>query len=103
MTDFKLTRTVAETHVDDDHAVPAASPMDAWRMASSILVGLNKAIKKAEEERSAALAQGNGNPFAPGVSTPSQIAEALIEARRVLAPQLHATAKSSGLAMPEGC
>ena len=29
-------------------------------------------------------------------------AEALIEARRVLAPQLHATAKSSGLAMPEG-
>lgn len=101
MTEFKSTRTT-ETHVDDDHAAPSVPQRDSWMMATSILVGINKAIKQAEEERNAALAKGNGNPFAPGVSTPTHTAQALIEARRVLAPQLHATAKSSGLPMPEG-
>lgn len=109
MTAFKTSRATSEattrtteTHVDDDHAVPSVPQRDSWMMATSILVGLDKAIKQAETERNAALAKGNNNPFAPGVSTPTQIAQALIEARRVLAPQLHATAKSSGLPMPEG-
>jgi len=70
-------------------------------MASSILVGLHKAVKVANTEYTACVAAGNANPFAPGISQANQILEALSIAKRDLASDMTRIARSSGLAMPE--
>lgn len=102
MTD-QNTNTAADTHaIDDDHAAPKVTQMDSWRMSTSILVGLNKAIQAAQAEHAAIFEASGGDHFAPGLSSKQQIVEALIEAKKSLSPDLHRIARSSGYPLPEG-
>lgn len=91
-----------DTHVDDDHATPSAPKMDSWYMATSILVGINKALRQVENERAVILDKHNGNPLAPGLMRLGHLTEALMDARKSLSPDLRNIARSNALAMPEG-
>ena len=64
------------------------APNDAWSMASSILVGLHKATSLANDEYTAAVVAGAGNPFAAGISQTNQILETLSIAKRDLTIKL---------------
>ena len=100
MTEFKTTRN---NHADDDHAAPSVAPMDSWKMATSILVGINRTLRQLEAEREALLEKHGGNPLAPGLMKLSHMTEALMDARRTLNPDLRNIARANGLTMPEGC
>lgn len=96
------TANVPDTHVNYDHATPSVAPMDSWKMAVSILVGINKTLRQLELERAAILENHGGNPLAPGLMKLSHTTEALMDARRTLNPDLRNIARASGLTMPEG-
>lgn len=78
----------------------AASHLDAWTMAQSILVGLRKAIKTAEAERQAVVTAHPGNHLAPGLRKQSDLLEILQATKRGLEAELHSHARSNGLSMP---
>jgi len=79
----------------------APTSLDAWTMASSILVGLDKAVEVANAEYTAAVVAGKGNPFSAGISQTNQILETLSITKRDLTHEMTRIARSSGLAMPE--
>lgn len=103
MTNSELNQAYAtDSHVDDDHSVPSVPKMDSWHMATSILVGISKALRQAEQERAAILEEHNGNSLAPGLMRLGHITEALLDARKTLGPDLRNIARSNALKMPEG-
>ena len=75
---------------------------EAWEMTLSVIAALEQTREKALEGHAAAIAAGNGSPFAPGVRPAQHLVEALNEALRDLKPEAHKIAKSNGWALPEG-
>jgi hypothetical protein len=82
-------------------ASSSKAPETAWDYSSSLLAGFYKAAVVANEEYAAAVAVGNGNPFAPGISQPHQLLLVLSNAKLQLEGEMRRIARSSGLTMPE--
>jgi hypothetical protein len=75
--------------------------MDAWAMATSILVGLTKAEATAEAELAQRRANANQNPFGAGVTQALNLLRTLQEAKQSYEHDLRQIARSSRLPMPE--
>lgn len=90
---------VEETDTTD--TTDTTTEMDAWTMATSILVGLHRAHQKARAEYAEARAGANGQPLANGSGKAMMIRDALADALATLEPDLHQVARANKLPMPE--
>lgn len=75
--------------------------MTAWAMALSVLTGLRKTEATARAEFEAIRNANLGRPFAPGVTTSTDILNSVARTKIDLEHELRRIARSNGLAMPE--
>jgi hypothetical protein len=81
---------------------PTEAPaLDAWQMATSILVGLRKAEARAEAELVSNRAAANQNPFAGGVLSSVVLQRIIRDTLKSLDADLRQHARSNRLAMPQ--
>ena len=84
---------------DKNNDTPAA-PMDSWKMACSLLVGIRQAITQGRAEHDAIRAANPDRTFMARAHIPVRVTETLIEVENELDRELAHVARSSNLAMP---
>ena len=89
------------TEENKTNPTSAATDMDSWAMAVSLLTGVRKAKAKAEEERHEAFIATGGNPFGAGVSKARLVRDAMDEAEALLVNSLGQVARANNLPMPK--
>ena len=79
----------------------ATTPMDAWQMACSLLVGVRQAIAKGTTEHAAIIAANPDRTFIAEAHVVADTVAILREVESTLDWELSRTARSSNLSMPE--
>lgn len=79
----------------------SVASMTAWTMALSVLTGLRKTEATARAEFEAIRNANPDKPFAPGVTTATDILNSVARTKIDLEHELRRIARSNGLTMPE--
>ena len=79
---------------------PTTETMTAWEMSLSVLIGLRKTEAKARTEFEAICNANPGKPFAPGMTTASDILNTVAQSKLDLEHELRRIARSNGLSVP---